>query len=463
MASIYNSYQLFTNNHNFIRQALQTAAFKAFIRLVMINFKANRRFLTSPLLWKQRLMFLGGAVIVGIVAAIFALICEKSQDVFKYIISYSYYAPIIITPLGFMVSAYLTRRFFSGAQSSGIPQVIAAREFKEPEQRKKLVSTKIAIGKIILTAFGLMIGASIGREGPTVQIGAAIMLATGAFFGRSRQHGLVLAGGAAGIAAAFNTPLAGIVFAIEELSRSFERRTNSLVLTAIIFAGISSIAITGNYTYFGTSNAILKNDDWLAVIACGIFCGAMGAIFARIIIAAFTGKLPFDSTFKKYPIIFAGGCGLGVAILGLASGGIVFETGYTAARHLIEGQEGTPWFFGIAKMFATIFSSISGIVGGFFAPALSTGAGFGANLAPLFPHTSLGTLAILGMVAYFSGIVQAPITAFVIVFEMTNDHTMVVPIMAAALIGSTISKLICPHPIYHTLASVFIKKVNSET
>ena len=195
-------------------------------------------------------MFLSGAVIVGVVATYFAIICEDAVGIFHKILDISEFLPLVIMPLGFMFSVFLKRRYFQGAQGSGIPQVIAVRELRDPELRKKLVSPKIAVGKVILTVFALMIGASTGREGPTVQIGAAIMLATGAFFGRKKAHGLVLAGGAAGIAAAFNAPLAGIVFAIEELSRAFERKASNLVLTAIVFAGISSIAISGNYTLF---------------------------------------------------------------------------------------------------------------------------------------------------------------------------------------------------------------------
>ena len=120
-----------------------------------------------------------------------------------------------------------------------------------------------------------------------------------------------------------------------------------------------------------------------------------------------------------------------------------------------------PWYFGILKMCATALTSISGIPGGFFAPSLAAGAGFGSNLAGIFPDMQISALALLGMVAYFAGVVQAPITAFVIVFEMTNNHSMVVPIMAAALIASSISRLVCPKPIYHTLAEAFLKRIKS--
>ena len=116
-----------------------------------------------------------------------------------------------------------------------------------------MLSARIAVGKILLTLLGLASGASIGREGPTVQVGASIMYALGRLLRLPRlelQRALVLAGGAAGIAAAFNTPLAGVVFAIEELSHSFEARTSGTVLTAVVIAGITTLALVGNYTVF---------------------------------------------------------------------------------------------------------------------------------------------------------------------------------------------------------------------
>ena len=411
----------------------------------------------SITLWKQRLMFLGGAIVVGLVAAGFAIACERFQHIFDRVLVTSRFLPLLVTPLGFMLCAFMAKRFFPGSQGSGIPQVVAARQSRDIDVRTKLVSLKIAFGKLLLTPLGIMFGASIGREGPTVQVGAAIMLASGKFFGRSQQHGLILAGGAAGIAAAFNTPLAGIVFAIEELSRAYERRTNSLVLTAIIFAGISAMAILGNYTYFGTMRAGIDTYAWPAVIVCGL----AGGLFSRFIIAALSFRLPWgiSTQMKNHPYWFAGSCGLAIAIMGVCSHNIVYGSGYSAARNLIEGGASVSSFFGVLKFLATALSSISGIAGGFFAPSLATGAGLGANIASLFPGLSPAVLVMLGMVAYFSGIVQAPITAFVIVFEMTNNHGMIVPIMAAALIASITSKLVCPSPIYHTLAENALRQI----
>ena len=151
----------------------------------------------------------------------------------------------------------------------------------DPEAIAELLSVRIAIGKIALTLLGLLCGASIGREGPTVQVGATIMHAIGRRMRLPRldaQRALVLAGGAAGVAAAFNTPIAGVVFAIEELSHhTFEGRTSGTVLTAVILGGIVTTALVGNYTYFGVTAVPFDfGIGWLAVLVCGVAGGLAG-------------------------------------------------------------------------------------------------------------------------------------------------------------------------------------------
>ena len=407
--------------------------------------------------WRRRLIFLAGGVAVGAVAVVLARVSDWAQAAFDLALVKSPYASFLITPLGFALSVFLTIRYFPNAQGSGIPQAIAARHLSDQEARGRLVSLRIGIGKILLTVLGLLCGASVGREGPTVQIGASIMFAIGRVSPR-RQPGLILAGAAAGVAAAFNTPLAGIVFGIEEMSRAFEARTSGLIIAAVIAAGLTSLALLGNYTYFGTSATMLKNGiDWLAVPLCGVAGGLAGGLFSRIVIAVAQG-IPgvAGRAIKRHPVVFAFACGLAVAVCGLVSDDTIYGTGYAQARHALE--TGTPLAPGFAflKLAATLLSSISGIPGGIFAPSLAVGAGLGADIALLFSDAPLAAILLLGMVSYFAGVVQAPITAFVIVTEMTDNHAMVVPLMAAALIAYATSRLICPEGIYHALAKGFV-------
>jgi H+/Cl- antiporter ClcA len=207
----------------------------------------------SPRLWKPRLVFWCGALAIGIISVGFAEAADIAQNWFKALTDgtegsfWRAWLPLIITPLGFMACSWIAIAWFPNSGGSGIPQAIAARHLDDHQDRSMLLSIRIAIGKIVLTVVGLFCGASIGREGPTVQIGASIMLQSARIGGMEQARGLILAGSAAGIAAAFNTPLAGIVFAIEEMGRAYAARTNGLVLSAVILAGLASLGLVDHH------------------------------------------------------------------------------------------------------------------------------------------------------------------------------------------------------------------------
>lgn len=412
--------------------------------------------------WKRRLVFWFGAICVGLVAILFAVACEQANDLYHKLIAISPYLPLLITPLGFALIVVITRKFFPGSQGSGIPQTIASLDPKENQGiRNQVLSLRVTIGKIMLTIIGIFFGASVGREGPTVQIGASIMHSLGNLARFSRhdlEKGLILAGGAAGVAAAFNTPLAGIVFAIEEMGRSFEEHNSSTILMAVIIAGITSLALLGNYSYFGhTSESLAFGSEWSVVVICGIAGGFLGGAFSRALIEVNKG-LPgrMGELMRAKPVAFAAVCGLILALVGLASGNTTYGSGYSEAKSLLNGNAALPGSFGLLKMAATVVSYISGIPGGIMAPTLSAGAGFGANIAHFFTSVPAGATIILGMVAYFAGVTQAPITAFVIVMEMTDNHEMILPLMAAAFIAKACSRLVCPTTLFLTLAQNFV-------
>ena len=404
-------------------------------------------------------MFLAGSVLVGLVAVLFALAATAVNNALHRLLAAWSWMPFVTAPIGFALIAAVGNRFFRGAQGSGIPQTIAALNYPVPELRQRLLSLRIAAGKVVLTLLGLASGASIGREGPTVQIGAAIMYSLSAissFPHEIMKRGLILAGGAAGIAAAFNAPLAGVVFAIEEMSRSFSQRTSGIVMTAVIFAGIVSLALLGDYAYFGQTKATIDvASGWFAVVVCGSIGGLLGGGFSRLLIAS-TSRLPgrLDGLRRDQPLVFAASCGAVLAVLGFLSDNTIYGTGYTETRAILNGGL-VPQSFGALKLLATVVSYASGIPGGIFSPSLAVGAGLGQNAALLLPGSPLAAVVILGMVAYFAGVVQAPLTAFVIVVEMTRDSGMALPLLAASLIASGFSRLVCPRPVYKALAKGF--------
>lgn len=406
--------------------------------------------------WRQRLIFVAGGVAVGAAAVALTLSADVAQELFQSLLARWPYAPLIVTPLGFGIAVLLATQFFPNTQGSGIPQAIAARKITDKSARARLVGARVAIGKVLLTLMGLLVGASTGREGPTVQVGASVM----SFIGRHsprRQPDLILAGSAAGIAAAFNAPLAGIVFAIEEMSRSFELRTSGLIIGGIVVAGLTAQVALGDYTYFGfTGSSLPLGTAWIAVPVCGIVGGLFGAVFSRILVAV-PDQLPASAAgwVRSQPVAFAILCGLGVALCGLATDGAVFGTGYEQARAVLHETGAVSAIYAPMKLIATALSALSGVPGGIFSPSLSVGAAIGAEIAPLFHSVSAAPIVLLGMVAYFTGVVRAPITGFVIVSEMSDNHSMLVALMATAIIADASAGLINPEGVYHALSRRF--------
>ncbi len=411
--------------------------------------------------WLRRVAFWVGAVLVGVAALLFARLADGAGRMFTGLATGHAWLPFLLAPAGLAVSVLLTRTVFPGAQGSGIPQVIASLHMKQAERVDATLSLRVAAGKVLLTLLGLASGASIGREGPTVQVSASIMHAVGRVLRLPREdayRAMVLGGGAAGIAAAFNTPLAGVVFAIEELSHSFEARTSGTVLTAVIIAGITTAASIGSYSYFGATSAELPwGVGWLAVVACGVCGGLAGGLFSRALLL-FAHGLPGAAGrwIARHPVGFAALCGLAVAVIGWASQGATYGTGYAQARALVNGGDTEGGFF-LLKLAATVVSYVSGVPGGIFAPSLAVGSGLGRTIAGLLPGAPAGAVVLLGMVAYFSGVVQAPITATVIVMEMTDDGRVTVPLMATALLAFAVSRLVCPQPLYAALAERYLR------
>jgi H+/Cl- antiporter ClcA len=421
--------------------------------------RRSRVFWGSFGLWKPRVVFWTGALAIGVVSVVFARLADHAQFAFLAMTQaggFGFLLPLLVTPFGFALCAFLSIRLFPNSQGSGIPQAIAARHLNQDEDRFRLLSIRLAFGKILLTVVGLLSGASIGREGPTVQVGASFMLAAARIGGMAQARGLILAGSAAGIAAAFNTPLAGIVFAIEEMGRAYESRANGIVLTAVILSGLASLALAGSYQYFGsTSAAPILWRDWALVPVCGVVGGALGAGFSGLALhLGLRLRRWAQPAPLKRMVAFAALCGLGVALIGILSSGTTFGTSYEQARGALEGEPTSLMFFA-EKLVASFLSMLSGIPGGIFAPSLSIGAGLGSTIGQMM-GTSVALGAVLGMAGYFAGVVQAPMTAFVIILEMTGNHEAVIPIMAVSMIGYVTSRILSREPLYHGLSRNFI-------
>jgi H+/Cl- antiporter ClcA len=404
-------------------------------------------------IWRRRLAIGCGAVAIGLMALLYARIADDASAAFLALTARIWWIPLIITPAGFALLAWATRLAAPDARGSGIPQVIAAS--RDPVRAlQSLVSLRTAIVKFVVMPIGLLVGASAGREGPTVQIGATIMVYAHRLAGIPLRASVLIAGGAAGVSAAFNTPLAGVAFAIEELAAAYEQRMTLLVMAAVLIAGMVSLGIAGDYVYFGavSSHLTLGPAIGLAALA-GIVGGLWGGAFARVMLWCSHSMHHWMVRVRARPALFAMLCGLIVAVVGMMTG-LTWGTGYSAARAMTEGA-GAPLWYAPAKFVTSLATAVSGLPGGIFAPSLSTGAGVGNLLRPLVPHQPAGAVVLLGMVAYFTGVVRAPLTAVIVVMETTASRGMLLPLLATALIADGAAQLVGRERLYHGLARGF--------
>jgi len=426
-----------------------------------------RKFLSSTR-WRTRAVIWFAAAIAGLAAVVFAALADLALHAFNAVTRDRLWLALALTPSIGMLTVWTTNRYFRGAQGSGIPQTIAAtRLLKHGGPTGGLLSLRIALGKISLGPLALLGGFSAGREGPSVQIAASIMHYAHRLLPNARAiraSDLALAGGAAGIAAAFNTPLAGITFAIEELGRRFESRSSGMLLSTIIVAGLTAIALAGNYRYFGQLTVTsLGFGIFPAVLAGAVVSGLAGGVFSRLLLwPQRAAGLPIWAWRARRPVLFAGLCGLAVALIGLAGGGVSFGSGYAITSQAIDGSIVLPWYTPLARFAATVISYFSGIPGGIFAPCLAVGAAIGIDLSRWFDFgMTAHPLVAICMAGFLAAVTQSPITSAIIVMEMVDGHAMVISLMATTLLAKAISERLGPE-LYQQLAIDFARVLGKD-
>jgi H+/Cl- antiporter ClcA len=357
-------------------------------------------------------------------------------------------------PPGFLGAWWLVRRFAPEAGGSGIPQVMAAAELPYDMNNSRfidrLLGMRTAGVKIVSSLLCLAGGGAIGREGPTLQVGSAIFHFFGVqvrrFYPASDERTWVIAGSAAGLASAFNTPLGGIVYAIEELAITHFHRIRTALFSAVIISGLVSQVVLGSYLYLGYP--VLKPmhaSVWPFVFITGIVSGIAGAAFSRSLIYL----LAYKRRLKK-PVwfgAFALGCGVVCAALNYYSVENLGPGTPLINRILFSGEMAT-WAMTFSRMLATAVAYVSGAAGGVFSPSLTIGACLGSKIAYLAGIPNSNLLAMLGMIGFLTGLTQTPFTSFILVLEMSDRHSAIFPMMVTALAANAASRLISNHSFY---------------
>lgn len=416
--------------------------------------------------WLDRVVVIAYAVLAGLAVVGFTLLAEAAFGLYQSARQAAWWAPLLWTPALTALIVWAVRRWAPGAAGSGVPQVLSALAPEMPlAHRSRFVSLKLSLAKVLGVCGGLLAGLSVGRQGPSVQVAAGVMLSARRWLSpRSgiSDRELLVAGGAAGIAAAFNTPLGGIVFAIEELSRRIEQRSSGLMLAAIVVAGLVAVSAFGNLSYFGRIRA--ETLTWWDLLPPGalvaLLCGLIGGLLSRLLLASFTG-LPdrFCAYRRKHPVRFAAACGLAVGLIAVVTDGAAVGVGHNHTQAMLAAGGDTvhqPLIFSGMKFAATWLSAWAGVPGGVFGPGLSLGAGIGADVAWLLSSPHAPALIALGMCGLLAAVTQTPITAMIIVMEMTDGHSMVLSLMACALVASLLSRMIS-RPLYSTLSALMVR------
>ncbi|TGE06218.1 chloride channel protein [Hymenobacter fodinae] len=372
-----------------------------------------------------------------------------------------------LTPLAFLVSWGVVQRWAPAARGSGIPQLMAGIELSNPGQHHRtgyLLSLRVAFVKVLSSVTLLLGGGVIGREGPTIQISAAIFrainrLQPAGWPQLSRQIALVT-GGAAGLAAAFNTPLGGIVFVVEELTQMHMARFRMAVFSAVIVAGLTAQSLLGSYLYLGFPKVTAHAGWFLATVALvAIVCGLAGAVFAKTLLWLNAYRRRFTSLGQQAAWVV--GCGLLLAVLAYTVGQEGVGTGKPIINRLLFQNDGqTPWYLFPARYAGMALSYSGGGAGGIFATSLSAGAVLGDGLCRLgsVPLEDRNLLILVSMVSFLTGVVRSPFTAAILVLEMTDRHSAIFQLLLSGMMAQAVASLVDPHSFYEHLKMGFLRE-----
>lgn len=375
-----------------------------------------------------------------------------------------------LTPLAFLASWALVKWLAPAARGSGIPQVMAGIELSTPAQHRHtayLLSLRVAAVKVLSSVVLLLGGGVIGREGPTIQVSAAIFrtinrLQPAGWPQLSRQIALVT-GGAAGLAAAFNTPLGGIVFVVEELTQIHLSRFRMAVFSAVIIAGLTAQQFLGSYLYLGFPKITSPAGWYQALVLAAVACGLAGAYFAKTLLWLNAFRKRFTTV--RAQAGWVAGCGLLLAGLAYAVGPDGVGTGKPIINRLLFQNDGVTLGYLFPVRFAGMaLSYSSGGAGGVFATSLSAGALLGDSIAQL-AHVAVADrnlLILVSMVGFLTGVVRSPFTAAILVLEMTDRHSAIFQLLIGAMLAQAVAALVDPHSLYEHLRQGFIRETLSQ-
>ena len=428
----------------------------------------NQRLKRSML---QAVPFWIASFLTGVAAVMYAKIFEWAEHLLQLMLKWNALSIFAAAPAAFVLSWWLVQKYAPYAKGSGIPQVMAAVDLATPGQRHKLrflLSFKIVLIKVLSSTVLVIGGGAVGREGPTIQIAGSVFRFVNQslpnWWPRISIRNMIMTGAAAGLAAAFNTPMGGIVFAVEELAKIHLKYFKTALFTAVIIAGLTAQWLAGSYLYLGyPKTAGVTVSIIFPVIAVSVVCGPLSSNLSVVMLRINRWKRKLKTPTQN--IIFLIISAWIIAALAYFVNWEVLGSGKGIMdRVLFSDNKSEACYVPLLRMIGPALSFTSGGAGGIFAPALSAGASFGAFFSGIMDLQSNETNVVIlaGMVAFLTGITRAPFTSAILVLEMTDRHSLIFYLMLAGMVSSLISLLVSRKSLYDSLKIAYLQELDSD-
>lgn len=408
------------------------------------------------------------SILTGILAVAYEKLFEWTEHAVSSIFSASSWYIFLLAPVGMTFSWWLIHKTTKSAGGSGIPQLMVAVELADTKKSgftDYFLNLRVILIKILSSISMLLGGGAIGREGPTLQIAGSIFQLVHRLIPKEwpkiKHKNMLITGGASGLAAAFNTPLGGIVYVVEELTKSHIGKFRSAVFAAVIISGLTAQLFLGSYLYLGFPKlASLPSWGILLVIVFAFISGIAGAGFSKILLILDAFRKGIASFRNQFVWAFL--LSICFAALVYFSGKYAMGTGKLVLNDILFSAEKMPWYLFPVRVLACIISFAVGGAGGIFATSLASGASLGEILYQLIsvPKEFKNLLVLVSMIGFLTGVTRSPFTAAILVLEMTDRHSAIFYFLLAGQVSNLAASLLMKHSFYDYQRLEFLKKID---
>lgn len=408
------------------------------------------------------------AVLTALIAVGYAWLFNWMGDRNAELLAFDRRLIFLTAPLSFLAAWWLVFRFAPLAGGSGIPQLMAAVEVatdKKRDRSGRFLNVRIILVKIASSLAMVIGGGAVGREGPTLQVAGSIYRTVHRllppFWPKVSRRIMMITGGAAGLSAAFNTPLGGIVFAVEELTKTHMAQFRTAVLTAVILSGMTAQWLLGPYLMLGYPKLAPATVSFMyKILLLSAIAGITGAAFCRIVLAIDKFRRSLKGSLLHAGFALAAAFAFATVVYLL--GNVAIGSGHTLLEDHLFADDPDAGFRNVAaRVLGSLTSVSAGGAGGIFAPSLASGAAIGGWLTDALGladnRGQFNLLVLAGMTAFLSGVTRSPFTSAILVLEMTDRHSAIFQLMYASVVGYLIAYVVDRKSYYERMKERLLK------